>query len=129
MARGGRRTPREPAAVSGPGALSQRTDGGPSQPVRSFPAEFQGQRGDLAALQQAAPLEAGGGGAPAASPPSATGAGDFTGLRGPTQLPDVPVGHGIDQPPRIIPRDPDAMLRAIYQMYPHPDIARLIQGG
>ena len=32
MARGGYRKPNNPAPVSGPGSLSQRTDGGPSNP-------------------------------------------------------------------------------------------------
>lgn len=31
MPHGGQRTPENPAAVSGPGALSQRTDGGPAR--------------------------------------------------------------------------------------------------
>ncbi len=55
--RGGPRTPNKPAPVSGPGALSRRTDGGPGQPIRSFPAEFQGQRQQLAGQQAAAPLK------------------------------------------------------------------------
>lgn len=127
MARGGRRVPANPAPVSGPGALSERTDGGPAQPVRSFPAEFQGQRQQLEQLQQSAPLEAGGGGVPASSPPSA--AAEFAGILGPTQRPNEPVGLVPSNEPRVIPRDPDALLRAIYQLYPHPDINRLIQGA
>jgi hypothetical protein len=38
MARGGDRQPGNPAPVSGPGALSQRTDGGPSQAPMYMPA-------------------------------------------------------------------------------------------
>lgn len=37
MARGGERTPNNPAPTSGPGALSQRTDGSPSQPKTYIP--------------------------------------------------------------------------------------------
>ena len=32
--RGGYQAPTNPAAISGPGALSQRTDGGPTQPAQ-----------------------------------------------------------------------------------------------
>jgi hypothetical protein len=38
MARGGYQQPTNPAPVSGPGALSQRTDGGPSQAPMYMPA-------------------------------------------------------------------------------------------
>jgi hypothetical protein len=30
--------------------------------------------------------------------------------------------------PSIIPDDPDLLLRALYQLYPSPDIARLLRG-
>jgi hypothetical protein len=132
MARGGRRTPENPAPVSGPGALSRRTDGGAGQPIRSFPAQSQGQRQQLAALQQSAPLSAGGDsplpqvGSPPAPPQSPGAPG---GILGPTARPNEPLNAGLNNEPRILPRDPDALLRALYQAYPHPDIARLIQGA
>lgn len=126
--RGGKRTPEDPAPVSGPGALSQRTDG---QPTRSFPAEFHGQRQALEGLQGAAPMADRSGGGPAGSgaPPSGGAGGPFpTGMLGPTRFPNEPVSAGVTEP-QVIPRDPDALLRAIYQKYPHPDIARLLPPG
>lgn len=130
MARGGRRVPENPAPVSGPGALSARTDG-PSQPVRSFPAQFHGQRQQLAELQSAAPMEGGGTGASSSGqpeapvlPPGVTP----SGILGPTMLPSEPVDAGV-RPRRAIPDNPDALLDAIYAAYPHPDIAALRRRG
>ena len=129
--RGGRRTPANPAPVSGPGALSRRTDGGASQPVRSFPAEFQGQRQALSNLQSAAPLAAGGGGGSSVSgspsgAPSPLPANLANGILGPTQRPTEPVTAGLGEP-QVIPRDPDMLIREMYRRYPHPDIGRLLQ--
>lgn len=68
-------------------------------------------------------------GTPAPSPSTAPGplppGMGTTGMLGPTRRPSEPVSAGIGQP-RIFPRDPDALLRAVYRMYPHPDIARLL---
>lgn len=44
-----------PAKVSGPGALSQRTDAG-GQPIRALPDPKYGEAGEFAAQQKAAPL-------------------------------------------------------------------------
>lgn len=44
-----------PAQVSGPGALSQRTDAG-GQPIRNLPDPKYGEAGEFAAMQKAAPL-------------------------------------------------------------------------
>lgn len=57
-----------PARVSGPGALSQRTDAG-GQPIRSLPDPKYGEQGEFAAQQKAAPL-AEAPGAPAGPAPS-----------------------------------------------------------
>lgn len=57
MPSGGPRTPANPAMVSGPGALSQRTDGGPGndrQPIRVAPGGAYGDRQAAVAQQQAA---------------------------------------------------------------------------
>ena len=57
--RGGYRQPSKPAAVSGPGALSARTDGGPGsakQPVQRIPGVDYGEQKALTEQQQAAPL-------------------------------------------------------------------------
>lgn len=92
---GGSRTPSSPAPVSGPGALSRRTDGGPSQPIR---VPTGGQYGDATQLrqdQQAAPLAASPGGDQVA-PGLLAGLTLPTGpaFNAPTQQPGVPVTDG-----------------------------------
>jgi len=131
MARGGSRTPTNPAAVSGPGALSQRTDGGASQPIRLAPGGPYGQRQALEQTQQAAPLAAGtGSGAPSPSAPPPTpgleegfGGG---GVFGPTQRPQEPANTGLTPQGGMLDEDPDMLVRYLYSLYPHPDILRLL---
>ena len=91
---GGYRAPVNPSAVSGPGALSQRTDGGPGgRPSR---AEY-GENQDMAML-----AEGGGGGGAAPIDPSG-----LTPMEAPSAHPGVPVTDGMDmgepgaQPPGI----------------------------
>lgn len=81
------------------------------------------------------------GGPPAASPtPGAEGAaggpappmpGTLTGLTAPSQRPNEPIEAGFDPefvPPQpMIEQDPDLLLRALYQVYPHEDIRRLLE--
>lgn len=56
MPSGGYRKPANPAAVSGPGALSRRTDGGP-QSIQPIPASGQyGERKAMQELQASAPM-------------------------------------------------------------------------
>lgn len=94
MASGGYRQPSSPAPVSGPGALSKRTDGGPSQPIRVPSGGAYGERQNLEQLQQAVPVAAspGGGGAAPAAPVDVTA--DLIGLGEPSQRPDEPVTAG-----------------------------------
>lgn len=103
MASGGYRQPSNPAPVSGPGSLSQRTDGGGpgnQQPVRVPTGGSYGDATQLMKLQQAAPLAATPGGDAAAGAPMA-------GLALPpgvdfgaeTQQPDTPVTDGADMGP------------------------------
>lgn len=95
MARGGYRQPANPAPVSGPGALSKRTDGGPSQPIRTPSGGAYGERKELDQLQQAAPLSASPGGdvgAPEVVDPTA----GLVGFGEPTQMPDEPVTAGAE---------------------------------
>lgn len=124
-----RTTPAQPAAVSGPGALSQRTDGGPgsdTQPIRVAAGGPFGSRQELEEAQRAAPLPdrlgsgaAEGGVGPAAPPPQPAAEALF----GPTTQP----GPGGPRGPRnFIPDDPDLLLKMIYQAYPHPEIRRLV---
>ncbi|MDX1744491.1 MAG: hypothetical protein R3324_01020 [Halobacteriales archaeon] len=124
--------------MSGPGALSQRTDGGPgsdTQPLSEFPAEFHGQRKQLRALQQAAPLE-GGGGRSTVSPPSSGQSGAAAApvdAFGPSLRPGEPVTAGglvgPGRTPLVDPADVDIALQAMYSRFPHPEILRLLQAG
>jgi hypothetical protein len=98
VARGGPRTPTNPAPVSGPGALSQRTDGGPGkQPLRTPTGLPYGEGQALTELQRGAPLAASpGGGTPV--PAGATGpalpVANVTPFNAPTQQPATPVTAG-----------------------------------
>lgn len=82
--------PNNPAPVSGPGALAQRTDGGPAdrQPIRSLPDAEYGANKEFREIQQGAPLYE----QPAAPPAPA-------GLFDDTQYPDEPVTAGIASGP------------------------------
>jgi hypothetical protein len=62
---GGYRKPSRPAPVSGPGRLSQRTDGGPTQGAKYIPGGQYGEGKALMQAQTAAPMA---GGSPAPSP-------------------------------------------------------------
>jgi hypothetical protein len=56
---GGYRQPENPAPVSGPGALSRRTDGGPGnarQPIRRLPNAGYGESQEFEDQQRAAPV-------------------------------------------------------------------------
>lgn len=98
MASGGYRQPSSPAPVSGPGALSKRTDGpqgGGGQPVRVASGGKYGERQNLEQLQQSAPLSESPGGDVGAPEPAV----DLSGLVGfdqPSQMPDVPVTAGAE---------------------------------
>lgn len=134
--RGGYRKPDKPAPVSGPGALSQRTDGGPGdpQPIRLASGGKYGDRKASQAQQSAAPMAGGsplpqpaaGGGAPSpVSPPAPIDA--FA----PTARPDEPITAGMPFGPGrgslgMLPTDPDEALRIAYSMFRHPDIAELL---
>ena len=56
MEQGGYRKPNNPAPVSGPGALSQRTDGGPTQPATYISGLPQGEGQATYDQQLAAPM-------------------------------------------------------------------------
>ena len=100
---GGYRKPSNPAPVSGPGSLSQRTDGGPGQPVREVPAAYYGERQEMRDIQGGAQMAQGS--MPAGSPtmpsngmtppsaPVSPGQG-ITPLTDPTERPDEPITAG-----------------------------------
>ena len=98
---GGMRRPQNPAPVSGPGQLSQRTDGGPQQVLSDVSGLAYGENQGMEDLQSAAPMSASGqttaratrrGGAGRAAQ-GAAGMG-ATPLFAPTQRPDEPVTAG-----------------------------------
>lgn len=84
--RGGYRKPANPAPVSGPGALSQRTDGGPTQGAKYMPGMPYGQ--NTYEQQTAAPMA---GSAPMPAPMEMP-----TPLMAPTTRPNEPVTSGIN---------------------------------
>lgn len=95
MARGGYRKPANPAAVSGPGSLSRRTDGGPIQAAKEIPGGGKyGERKELADLQSGAAMQ----GNPVPNVPSpnvpAAPPQQLTNLFAPTQRPDEPITAG-----------------------------------
>ena len=90
--------PSNPAPVSGPGALSQRTDGGPadSQPIRDVPGGDYGDRKEMHQIQQGADMYQQSAPRPP-MPPS---------LTAPTQRPDDPITSGIADGPGAGPSQP-----------------------
>lgn len=87
---GGYRKPNNPAPVSGPGAKSQRTDGGPAdtQAAKYVSGLPYGEGQAMMETQQAAPMAAA---APAPAP--------IVPLNAPSQRPDEPVTAGADAGP------------------------------
>lgn len=86
---GGKRTPARPAPASGPGRLSKRTDGGPTQKMREMTGGSYGEGQEMADLQRSAPM---GGTRPASSAqagPMPVDPGSLTPLDAPTGMPDV----------------------------------------
>jgi hypothetical protein len=131
MAQGGYRQPQRPAATSGPGALSQRTDGGAGnakQPIRVPTGGKYGEAKALREQQQAAPMSAGGsGGAPTANIPPPGGA-PGAGMFGPSNRPAEPITAGAPQASAGDPitQNPQAFLRVLATKFPHPAIQRLV---
>lgn len=97
MPSGGPRKPSKPAPASGPGRLSRRTDGGPSQMLRDLPNASYGEEQAYMDAQRAAGLSL----APGVLTPSAGGGGMVSPSPGaaapfnaPSQYPDMPVTSG-----------------------------------
>lgn len=83
---GGYRKPNNPAPVSGPGSLSQRTDGSPTQPATYIPGLPYGQGQETYSNQVAAPMA--GNPIPQMEMP--------TPLFAPTARPNEPITSGVD---------------------------------
>ena len=93
---GGMRTPANPAPVSGPGALSQRTDGQPARYASGMPY---GDGQDFYDIQTSAPMAstdnvAAGKRVARRSSQSVAGAAPVTPLFAPTERPEEPVTAG-----------------------------------
>ena len=86
MAQGGYRKPSNPAPISGPGSLSQRTDGGPTQPARYMSGLPYGEGQQNYDNQVAAPMA--GNPVPQMEMP--------TPLMAPTARPNEPITSGVD---------------------------------
>ena len=93
--KGGYQRPSSPAPVSGPGSMSQRTDGGPSQPIRDMTGGDYGDATEMRDIQGSAPMAASGTpqtqGQQAASQPMVAPPGD---LFRASERPDEPITEG-----------------------------------
>lgn len=96
MASGGYRAPNNPAPVSGPGALSRRTDG---QPIRVPTGGAYGDAQNLENLQKSAPLAASPGGSTPVPPTGEAAGANLTPFGAPTEQPGTPVTAGASQGP------------------------------
>lgn len=139
MARGGYRKPANPAPVSGPGKLSRRTDGGPTQSMQQMSANgVYGERKALAEMQSSAPMQ--GNTTPNIPTPTVSAAAapaapqPMTGLFEPTQRPDEPItagmpfGDGSNYPTAMPVQfdDTAAQIRAAYALYPNESLRMLL---
>lgn len=129
--RGGYRPPAQPAAVSGPGALSQRTDGRvPAMQRTGLPY---GENKAVNEMQAGAPLSPQP--QPGAGTPAAQGGarlpfsgGAFT----PTARPGEPLTAGVDfgpgpgRSPNAAADHAAALLQVVYEHYPTPALQRVL---
>ncbi len=131
--RGGYRQPRNPAAVSGPGALSQRTDGGAGnskQPIRRIPGVAYGEQKGLSEQQAAAPLPV----AQQGQIPVGNTTGVTPNVFAATEFPNQPITEGAmlgagSPPMQAIDEDANMLLAAMYQVMPNSIISELINQG
>lgn len=111
---GGKRTPSRPAPVSGPGQLSQRTDGGPQQVQADMSGMPYGENQELEKIQASASMSA----SPSARSPrakqkQAQRGPSATPLMSPSGRPDEPVTAGAPFGPGDGPRSlPNSNMQA-----------------
>lgn len=113
---GGMRRPQNPAPVSGPGRLSQRTDGGPQQVQAEMSGMPYGENQEFEAIQASAPMSA----APSAQAPrarqrkaSTAGRQSVAPLFSPTQRPEEPVTSGASFGPGAGPQPSQQNMRSL----------------
>lgn len=129
MARGGYRKPRDPAQRSGPGALSQRTDGKPGERFVPSGGPY-GSRKALEEINAQAPAAAsasGGGGQEAAPVGEPV---DMFAM--PTDFPDEPITAGVPigpgaGPSEIVPDTDGDWLAAAARLMPTSALLRLLE--
>jgi hypothetical protein len=119
MTSGGYRRPAHPAAASGPGRLSRRTDG--RQPSMTLPDAKYGEAQAFQNAQQAAPMSESAGGMSAPQAPMGGGPdpSKLVPMDAPSQYPDQPVtaglpmgpGAGSSMPPTQPTLTPDEVAR------------------
>lgn len=114
---GGYRPPTQPAPVSGPGAMSRRTDG--KQAVQPLPNAKYGENAAFQAAQGAAPMSESGGGMGGAMPALAPDISGLTPMGAPTQRPNEPITAGMSGGPGAGPALPPAPM--------HPDTAKRLR--
>lgn len=109
---GGYRQPSNPAPVSGPGALSQRTDGGPAdaQAMRALPNAAYGENAEFQGIQAGAPMFEDPG---VPMPP---------GIDAPTMRPGEPITAGADMGP-----GPGSEILPSYQQMVRQDTEKLLK--
>lgn len=113
---GGQRTPARPAAVSGPGKYSRRTDG--KQPQRIASGGDYGERQEMESLQAGAPMRATQSSAQAAQAmPMPLDTSSLVPLDAPTARPDEPVVAGMDQFTATPPSELDDQTRERLRTY------------
>ena len=95
-AQGGYRAPSNPAPVSGPGALSQRTDGGPAQGAKYISGLPYGQGQETYSNQVAAPMAGNSMGASAMGDSGLVQMEMPTELMAPSTRPNEPVSSGVN---------------------------------
>lgn len=100
MPRGGYQKPSNPAPVSGPGALSRRTDGGPTQAPRYMSGGKYGEGSALMDQQSSAPMAAAQRAPISTSRAAMQGSEPITPLSAPTQYPEEPLSTGMPFDPR-----------------------------
>lgn len=126
MPAGGYQRPAAPAPVSGPGALSKRTDSGPAQKIRELPNAQYGEAAEFRTLQQDAPLAQTPAPATGGSPAGGGAGVSLAALTDPTADPN----ESVTAMPRGLPGDPDDVvgkLVALYQLHPSEDLRELIE--
>lgn len=104
---GGYRRPSNPAPVSGPGALSKRTDG--RQPVRDLPNAKYGENAAFRDHQAAAPMNGDlGGSIPSGGAAPGPDLSQIVPMGAESQFPDMPIEAGLSGGPGGGPMAPNA---------------------